>query len=128
MEEKLQKIYVTYYNLLIVEDLWQAHYQIFVNNLSDRVHRVKCKFGGDDKKCETFGNKYKYCNCFLEYINFKVDLIEYKCLCGNKNYQHKFGEKLKERFFNTCKFCNHDNNKFILLLQKGVYPYEYMDD
>ena len=22
----------------------------------------------------------------------------------------------------------HDNNKFILLLQKGVYPYEYMGD
>ena len=25
------------------------------------------------------------------------------------------------------KFSNHDNNKFILLLRKGVYPYEYMD-
>ena len=22
----------------------------------------------------------------------------------------------------------HDNDKFILLLQKGAYPYEYMDD
>ena len=29
MERKLQKIYLTYYNLLIVQDLWQAHYQIF---------------------------------------------------------------------------------------------------
>ena len=28
MEIKLQKIYLTYYNLLIVQDLWQAHYQI----------------------------------------------------------------------------------------------------
>ena len=28
MEKKLQKIYLTYYNLLIVEDLWQAHYHI----------------------------------------------------------------------------------------------------
>ena len=46
----------------------------------------------------------------------------------NKNCQIKFDEKLKERFFNTYKFSNHDNNKFILLLQKGVYPYEYMDD
>ena len=25
-------------------------------------------------------------------------------------------------------FSNHDNNKFILLFQKGVYPYEYIDD
>ena len=35
---------------------------------------------------------------------------------------------MKERFLNTYKFSNHDNNKFILLLQKDVYPYEYMDD
>ena len=35
---------------------------------------------------------------------------------------------LKEPFFNTCKFSNRDNNKFILLLQRGVCPYEYMDD
>ena len=26
------------------------------------------------------------------------------------------------------KFSNHDNNKFTLLLQKGVYRYEYMGD
>ena len=26
--EKLQKIYLTYYSLLIAQDLWQAHYQI----------------------------------------------------------------------------------------------------
>ena len=49
-------------------------------------------------------------------------------MCFNKNYQHKNDEKLKEGFFNKYKFCNHDNNKFILLLRKGVYPYEYMDD
>ena len=28
MEKKLQKIYATYCNLLIVQDLWQVHYQI----------------------------------------------------------------------------------------------------
>ena len=28
MEKKLQKIYPTYYNLLIVQDLWQAHCQV----------------------------------------------------------------------------------------------------
>ena len=99
-----------------------------VNNLSEGIHRIKCKFGHNDKKCETCGIKYKYCDCFLEYTNFKDYLIEYKSLCCNKNYKHKFDEKLKERFFITCKFSNHDDNKFILLLQKGVYPYEYRDD
>ena len=79
-------------------------------------------------KCETCGIKYKHCCCFLEYTNFKDDLIECKCLRCNKSYQRKFYEKLKERFFNTYKFSNHDNNKFILLLGKGGYPYEYMND
>ena len=64
----------------------------------------------------------------MEYTNFKNDLIEYKCLCCNKSYQLKFDEKLKEWFVNTYIFSNHDNNKFILSLRKGVYPYEYMDD
>ena len=29
--------------------------------------------------------------------------------------------------FQTHQFCNGDLNKFVLLLKKGVYPYEYMD-
>ena len=67
-----------------------------VNNLSEGIHRIKCKFGHDDKKCETCGIKYKYCDFFLEYTNFKNDLIEYKYLCCNKIYQRKFDERLKE--------------------------------
>ena len=31
------------------------------------------------------------------------------------------------KFPDTYKFCNNDINKFILLLRKAVYPYEYMD-
>ena len=48
-------------------------------------------------------------------------------MCCNKNYQRKIFEQLQERFFNTYKFSNHDTNKVILLLQKGVYPYKYLD-
>ena len=32
-----------------------------------------------------------------------------------------------ERFFDTYKFSYQDRKKYILLLQKCVYPYEYMD-
>ena len=35
---------------------------------------------------------------------------------------------LKRNFRNIFKFSNNDINQFILLLKKGVYPYEYMDD
>ena len=35
---------------------------------------------------------------------------------------------LKETFFIRYKFSNHDINKFTWLLQKGAYPYKYMDD
>ena len=64
----------------------------------------------------------------LEYRRVKDGLIEYKCLCCNKNYQKRFYKILKKRFANTYKFSNDDINKFILLLRKGVYPYEYMDE
>ena len=51
-----------------------------VNNLSEGIHKIKCTFGLDGKKHEIFGTSYKVCNCFLECISFKDDLIEYKCL------------------------------------------------
>ena len=47
-----------------------------VNNLSEGIHRIICKYEHDNKKCETCGIKYKYCDCFLECANFKDDLIE----------------------------------------------------
>ena len=94
-----------------------------LTSLSERIHKIKCKYGHEDKKFETCRTKYEYCDCFLEYKKFKDDLIEYKCSCCNKNYQQKFVEKLKERFFTTCIFSNHGSNKFILWLRKSIYPY-----
>ena len=94
-----------------------------VNNLSERICRIKCKYGHDDKKCETCRIKYKYCDCVFEYTKVKDGLIKYKRLCCKKSYQRKFDKTLKEQFFNSYKFSNHDNNKSILLLRKGVYSY-----
>ena len=54
------------------------------NNVSKGIQRIKCKFSHDDRKCETCGIKYKYCDCFHEYTYFTDDLIEYKCLYCNK--------------------------------------------
>ena len=71
--------------------------------------------------------QYKVCECFLEYASAKDYLTEHNCLCCNNDYQKSFDENLKKRFINACKFSYHNINKFILLLWKGVYPYEYME-
>ena len=42
-----------------------------INNLSEAIHEIKCKYGHDNKKYETWKVKYKYCNCFLEYTSLK---------------------------------------------------------
>ena len=57
-----------------------------LNNPPAGIQKIKWKF---DKKFETCRIKFKFCDCFLENTNFKDDLIEYKCLCCNKNYQRK---------------------------------------
>ena len=51
------------------------------------------------KKCEPCGIRYKHCDSFLEYTNFKDPLIEYKCLSCNKIYQRKFNDKFKKKIF-----------------------------
>ena len=29
-----------------------------VNNLTERIHKIKCKYGNDDRKCETYGTTW----------------------------------------------------------------------
>ena len=47
---------------------------------------------------------------------------------NNVELPKTFDENSKKRLTSTCKFSNHDISNFILLLRKGVYLYEYMDD
>ena len=63
-----------------------------VDNLAERIHKNRCKRGHSSKKkkkMEACGIKYNNCECFLECINIKDDLIEYKCWYCNKNYQKR---------------------------------------
>ena len=55
-------------------------------------------------------------------------MIKYRCLSCNKYYPNKLDEKLKKWSKKTFKFSDNDINKFILLLRKSVYPYEYIDE
>ena len=64
---------------------------------------------------------------FFEYKSVHGNLINYKCLSCNENYSKKIDDELKNWFKNTFKFFI-DIYKFILLLRKDIYPYEFMDD
>ena len=58
----------------------------------------------------------------------KDEKLIFRCFSCKKNYEKDFNKELIKRFANTYEFCNGDLNKFILLLRKDVYPYEYMDN
>ena len=53
--------------------------------------------------------------------------LTFRCFRCKTNYEKNFNEELSQRFANTYEFCNGNLKKIILLLRKGVYPYEYMD-
>ena len=57
------------------------------NNLSEVIHKFKCKYRHGNKRCKTYRIKYKCWNSFLECRIFKDDLIEYKYLFCYKNCQ-----------------------------------------
>ena len=46
------------------------------DNLTERIHKIKCKD----------------CDCFLEYESVRDKLIKYKCLSCNKDYSNKIDE------------------------------------
>ena len=76
----------------------------------------------------THNNKCLDSNSCLDYVRItKNKKILLKCFNCNIYYKKKFNKELIKKFKNTYSFCNNDLNKFILLLRKGVYPYEYMD-
>ena len=57
----------------------------------------------------------------------KNEKLIFKCFNREQYYKKKFNKDLIKSFGSTYEFCNKDLNKFILL-RKGVYPYEYMDN
>ena len=68
------------------------------------------------------------CKSFLDYMTINDEQLIFRCFSCKKNNKKDFNKELIKRFANTYRFYNKDLNKFILLLRKGVYPYEYMDN
>ena len=83
-----------------------------VDNLSEGLHNNKCL---DSES-------------YLDYIKTKNEKLILKCFNCKQYYEKRFNKELIERFAGTHEFCDKNLNKFILLLRKGVYPYEYIDN
>ena len=82
-----------------------------VDNLSEGLHSDKCTD----------------CKSYLDYMITKDDQLIFRYFACKNNYKKDFNKELIKRFANIYEFWNEDINTFILLLRKGVYPYEYMD-
>ena len=67
------------------------------------------------------------CKFYLDYMTTKDEQLIFRCFECKNNYGKDFNKELIKRFANIYEFCNEDINQFILLLRKGVYPYECMD-
>ena len=57
----------------------------------------------------------------------KDDQLIFRCFQCKQNYKKDINKDLIKIFANIYGFVNEDIDKFILLLRKGIYPYEYMD-
>ena len=92
------------------------------SKLSNLVHNLS---EINNKGCKTcMGRKNIKLEC--EFIGLKNNRLNYKCKkCNGISY--KSINELIEKFPGMHKFCNGDLNKSVMLLRKGVYPYEYMD-
>ena len=82
------------------------------HNLSEGLHNDRCTD----------------CKSYLDYMASKDEKLIFRCFECKRNYEKYFNKELIKKFANIYEFCNCDINKFILLLRKDIYPYEYMSD
>ena len=71
-------------------------------------------------------NKCKKCGEECTNNKRSNNVLKYQCNKCNKN-SCKSIDDLVERCPNVYSICNGDLDKFLLLLRKGVYPYDYMN-
>ena len=86
-----------------------------VDNLSE-VYEKECKECKEKRKIKSV------CN----FIGLESNKLNYECKECKKRWLMPINRLIK-KFPNVYQICNGDTNKFILLLRKVVYPYEYMD-
>ena len=88
-----------------------------LNGTMERMfYKKECKKGMERKKVKSeFG-----------FVGVRDNSLEYRCEECREIWRDSINV-LINKFPSTYKFYNGDLNKFVLLVRKGVYPYEDMD-
>ena len=86
-----------------------------VDNLSE-TYKKYCKGCEERRKIKSLSN----------FIGLENNKLNYEYKEWKKRSLELISELIK-KIPNVYQFCNEDTNKFVLLLRKSVYPYEYMD-
>ena len=77
-------------------------------------------------ECKSCVEKIKI-NSECCFVRLKNNRLVYKCKECKEEWKRPINE-LIEKFPGIYQFCNGNLSKFVLLLRKGVYPDEYMDN
>ena len=112
MKMVIKKIVNIPYRLKFIDS-----YRFMTASLSELVDNIS--IGLHSKICTD-------CGLILEYMIAKDEILIFRCFKCKKNYEIDFDKELIDKFSSVYYFCKRDINKFILLLRKGVYLYEYM--
>ena len=104
---------------------YDKNYENYTNKkrVKDHCHYTGLRF------IDSFGFMPTSLSELVDNMSGNFDGVECKSYTGNNRCEEckKLIEGLIKTFPSLYQFCNGDLNKFIFLLRKGVYPYEYMD-
>ena len=130
-------------NLVTTLDLCWLHYYVIFDDLSEINKNIKKKT--ENRFIDNFRSMSTSLTCLVDDLseinkkesesgnkfidNIRSMLTSLSCLLDDlSEINRKISLiELIEKFPITYQLCNKDHNKFMLLLRKGIYSYEYMD-
>ena len=98
-------------------------FRFMSTSLSELVDNISGIFNSIE--CKSCIEKIKI-NLECRFVGLKNNRLIYRCRECKEEWKRPI-EGLIEKFPSIYQFCNGNLNKFVLLLRKGVYPYECMD-
>ena len=116
ISKKLDKGKTITYRLKFIDS-----FRFMSTSLSSLVDNLSVIYKKECKGCKERRNIKSVCN----FLGLKNNKLNYECK-EFKKWWWKPVNGLIKKFSNTHRFCNGNINKFVFLLRKGVYPYEYL--